>query len=268
MSERDVTAYLERIGFDAPVRHDLDTLAALQIAHLQAVPFEALEVFCGRPVVADDDWAWNKVVERGRGGWCFEANGAFAVLLGELGFEVRRLGAAVLLAGPNVLVDHLVLEVQLDEPYLVEVGFGDNAPITPLRLSQRGPIETIGGTFEFLSSPHGTTLAQHVDGVPEARYRFKRVAHRLADFEAASARLRGDPTLHWSTSPFATRLDDADGTRLTLTRNQLKTIDAHGNVDREPVPPESWNDVLRERFGIAETVTPDQLIKQDGRTAP
>ena len=124
MSERDVTAYLERIGFDAPVRHDLDTLAALQIAHLQAVPFEALEVFCGRPVVADDDWAWNKVVERGRGGWCFEANGAFAVLLGELGFEVRRLGAAVLLGGPNVLVDHLVLEVQLDEAYLVEVGFG------------------------------------------------------------------------------------------------------------------------------------------------
>ena len=91
---------------------------------------------------------------------------------------------------------------------------------------------------------------------------------QFADFEAASARLRGDPTLHWSTSPFATRLDDADGTRLTLTRNQLKTIDAHGNVDREPVPPESWNDVLRERFGIAETVTPDQLIKQDGRTAP
>ena len=27
MSERDVTAYLERIGFDAPIRHDLDTLA-------------------------------------------------------------------------------------------------------------------------------------------------------------------------------------------------------------------------------------------------
>ena len=150
---RDVGAYLERIGYDGPVAIDLDTLTRLQLAHLQAVPFEALEVFAGRPVHADDDWVWTKVVERRRGGWCFEANGAFALLLEGLGFEVRRLGAAVLLAGPATAIDHLVLEVMLDEPYLVEVGFGDNAPITPLPLQRAGPIETVGGTFELLDCP-------------------------------------------------------------------------------------------------------------------
>lgn len=259
----DVDRYLERIGFDGPLRVDLATLTALQLAHLRAVPFEALEVFAGRRVHADDDWAWNKIVERGRGGWCFEANGAFAQLLEAVGFAVKRLGAAVLLGGPNVMIDHLVLEVQLEQAYLVEVGFGDFSPITPLPLAVRGPIDTIAGTFEFLASPQGTTLTQHVDGVPAPRYRFKRVAHALADFTAASDRLQGDPTMHWSTSPFATRLIDERGTRLTLTRAELKTA-LGTDVQRESVSPDEWNDVLWERFRIRERFDPDQLIKHDG----
>lgn len=255
---RDVDAYLKRIGWDGPIAHDLDTLTRLQLKHLQAVPFEALEVYAGRAVKADDDWAWNKIVERKRGGWCFEANGAFAVLLEELGFSVQRLGAAVLLGGPSTLIDHLVLEVMLDESFLVEVGFGDQAPITPLPLQRAGPIETLGGTFEFLPSPQGTTLAQHVDGVPEARYRFKRVNHRLTDFQPASDLLSGDPTMHWSTSPFATRLLDEHGTRITLTRRGLK-IDGGGEVERTDVAPEEWNDLLAEHFGISEAFAAEDL---------
>lgn len=260
---RDVDAYLERIGFVGDVTPDLATLTALQAAHLRTVPFEALEVFAGRRVQADDDWAWNKIVDRRRGGWCFEANGAFALLLDALGFRVRRLGAAVLLGGPAVLIDHLVLEVELDEAYLVEVGFGDQAPITPLPLAQAGPIESPGGIFEFLSSPQGTTLAEHVDGIPEARYRFKRVAHALADFAAASDRLQDDRSMHWSTSPFATRLLD-DGTRLTLTRGELKIVRGRDEVERRPVPPQDWNAVLAEHFGIDEAFAPAQLVKQEG----
>jgi len=258
--DSDVVRYLNRIRFDGPLSGDLATLTALQLAHLQAVPFEALDVFAGRPVSADNNWAWGKVVERARGGWCFEANGAFAQLLDKLGFAVTRLGAAVLLGGPNVLIDHLVLEVMLDQPYLVEVGFGDQAPITPLPLHQRGPIETRAGTFEFLASPQGTTLAQHVDGVPEARYRFKRVAHELSEFESASQRLSLDRSLHWSTSPFATRLIDADGTRITLSRRGFKTQRA-GETERVPVAAHEWNDVLRDNFGIAESFTPADLAR-------
>ena len=261
---RNVEAYLERIGWTGAIANDLDTLTALQLAHLQTVPFEALDVYAGRAVKADDDWAWHKVVERRRGGWCFEANGAFAVLLEELGFSVQRLGAAVLLAGPSTLIDHLVLEVMLDQPYLVEVGFGDQAPITPLPLAQGGAIETIGGTFEFLASPQGTTLAQHVDGVPEARYRFKRVNHRLVDFQPASDLLSGDRTRHWSTSPFATRLLDAEGTRITLTRRGFKT-ERGGVVDRIDVAPEDWNDMLAEHFGIDEAFSPDDLDRASER---
>ena len=240
MNRDQIAAYLQRIGIDAPAGLGLDALTRLQLAHLQAVPFEALAIFAGRSVTADDNWTYSKVVDQQRGGWCFELNGAFAQLLEALGFEVRRLAAAVLLDGPTTIVDHLVLEVVLDQPYLVEVGFGADAPIEPLPLNQAGPIETRDGVFEFLNSPQGTTLAQIVDGVPKALYRFKRVSHQPADFEATSMRLQDDPTLHWSTSPFATRLIDDKGTRLTLTRDRLRRI-RQGEVDDTPVEPADWN---------------------------
>lgn len=258
MQPFQLEAYLQRIGIDAPAGPGLDSLTRLQLAHLQAVPFENLAIFAGRSVTADDNWTFSKVVDQQRGGWCFELNGAFAQLLEALGFQVRRLAAAVLLNGPTTIVDHLVLEVALDQAYLVEVGFGADAPIVPLPLSQVGPIETRDGTFEFLDSPQGTTLAQIVNGVPEARYRFKRVSHQPSDFEATSMRLQSDPTLHWSTSPFATRLVDDKGTRLTLTRDRLR-LTRGGEIEDTPVDPNDWNEVLFEHFGIIESVPPEAL---------
>ena len=253
-----VDQYLERIAFDGEVRHDLATLTALQLAHLRAVPFENLHIFSGRGVRTDPGWFRQKIVEQKRGGWCFEINGAFAELLDGLRFEVKRLGAAVLLDGPATLVDHLVLEVVLDQPYLVEVGFGDDAPIVPLPLQAAGPIDGRSGLFEFIESPQGTTLTQLVDGVPQARYRFKRVNHAMVDFEPASQRLQGDPMLHWSVSPFATRLLDERGTRLTLTRSSLKTRSGDV-VNRVPVDRHEWNEVLLEHFGLREAFSPDEL---------
>ena len=261
LSPGDVSAYLGRIGIDAPAGIGLDALTRLQLAHLQSVPFENLAIFAGRSVTTDNNWTFSKVVDQVRGGWCFELNGAFAQLLEALDFTVYRLAAAVLVGGPNKVVDHLVLEVVLDQPYLVEVGFGDDAPIVPLPLQAAGPIETRCGTFEFLNSPQGTTLTQIVDGVPEARYRFKRVNHAPIDFEPASMCLQDDPKLFWSTSPFATRLIDDQGTRLTLTRDRLRTRRGEKTTD-ESVDPHDWNDVLFEHFGIVEQVPPEALERR------
>jgi N-hydroxyarylamine O-acetyltransferase len=261
LSAGELHAYLQRIRIDTPAGPGLDSLTRLQLAHLQAVPFENLAVFAGRSVTTDNNWTFSKVVDQQRGGWCFELNGAFAQLLEALDFTVHRLAAAVLVGGPNQIVDHLVLEVVLDQPYLVEVGFGDNAPIVPLPLQVAGPIETRSGTFEFLNSPQGTTLTQHVDGVPEARYRFKRVNHDPSDFEPVSMRLQSDPTLLWSTTPFATRLVDDQGTRLTLTRDKLKTRGG-ASAAEESVDPNDWNDVLFEYFGIVESVPPEALERR------
>lgn len=263
LTPSDLHAYLDRIAMSrvdtAPDPDDLEYLVALQAAHLVAVPFENLEVYDRRPVRSDDRWAFDKIVNRRRGGWCFEANGGFAQLLEALGYPVTRLGAAVLLEGPNETVDHLTLEVVVDQPYLVDVGFGAEGPIVPLALNQKGPVDTPTGRYEFMASPQGTTLVKWRDGAARALYRFKRVDHRLAEFEPASQRLQADRTLHWSTKPFATRLVDATGKRITLTTNGLSVTGGDagaGEAVRSPVDPADWPSVLAEQFAIDDPVTP------------
>ena len=243
-----VDAYLERIEAERPQEPDLDSLARLQFAHLVSVPFENIDVFDRVPVSVDQEASLAKIIDRGRGGWCFEANGAFAWLLEQLGFTVRRLGAAVLLDGPNTLVDHLAIEVQLDRPYLVDVGFGDSF-IRPLDLSIGEPQDGGKARFQFLPSPQGTTLAEIDDGLPAARYRFKRVAHELADFAGASQRLYDDADAHWQRWPFATRLLGDDADRVTLLADRLKIRRGAETVET-PVDEADWDDVLLQWFGM------------------
>ena len=76
-----------------------------------------------------------------RGGWCFELNGTFARLLEALGFTVTRYSAAVVLCEPGTPdFAHLTLRVDLDRPWLCDVGFGDSFT-APLLLDETGDQE-------------------------------------------------------------------------------------------------------------------------------
>lgn len=255
----DVPAYLNRIGFDTEPTKDLETLTNLQRAHLSTVPFENLDIVERIPVRTDLEWSVDKVVNKRRGGWCFELNGAFAALLRALGFEVRLLGAAVLLDGPNDLIDHLTLEVTLEKPYLVDVGFGESF-IVPLELNRTGPQDGISGVFEFIGSAQGTTLTRHDEaGTPVPSYRFKRVDKALADFVPVSDRLRSDPSLHWQHKPFATRLIDRGPDRITLLKDRL-TMVLDGIRTETPIEPEKWGDALEEHFHMTRPGGPDDDV--------
>lgn len=259
LSNEVVDAYLRRIGIERPrpdIDPDLSTLRELMLAHLVHVPFENLDVFHQVPVRTDLDWSVPKIVEQRRGGWCFELNGAFASLLVSLGFEVRRLGAAVLLGGPNTVIDHLCLEVTVDHPHLVDVGFGDTF-LRPLALNRTDEQDGGNGTYQLLPSPIGTTLAKLVDGVPAAHYRFKRVAHTLSDFDAASAALAEDSAGNFRQNPVVTRLVDTSGARVTLTTDRLTITSGDGNeISSQEVTSSSWWPMVEEWFGIQGPIGP------------
>lgn len=247
-----IEAYLERIGLSEVPGVSIAGLSVLQRAHLTTVPFENIDVANGVRVETNLEHSIDKVLQRGRGGWCFELNGAFSALLRSLGFEVGLLGAAVLLDGPSAVIDHLALEVMIDEPFLVDVGFGESF-IAPLRLNSADEQDGGSGLFQFIASPQGTTLAKIDDGVPVAQYRFKRVFHELVDFTPASDSLQDDKTLHWSAKPFATRLIDGGPKRVTLLKDRLK-FHGDGLTDETPVALDEWNAVLREWFGMQDGV--------------
>jgi N-hydroxyarylamine O-acetyltransferase len=137
----DIQAYYDRIGFTDEARADVATLRALHRAHLQAIPYDSLDVQLGRPVSLDPEAAFDKIVVRRRGGWCYEMNGLFGAVLQQIGFKVTRMaGAAVReLRGDFMNASHLVLLVEAeslpDGPWIADVGFGDGA-LEPFPLAE------------------------------------------------------------------------------------------------------------------------------------
>ena len=249
----DADAYLSRIGVSGPVEITLDDLERLQRAHLTSEPFENLDVFHRRGVETGIEWSVPKIVTRGRGGWCFELNGAFGALLESLGFEVKRMAATVLLPSttgspPSPIPTHLTLQVMLDEPYLVDVGFGDSF-IRPLPLTSKGPHEGGVGEFVFESDGDVTTLLASGPGSPEPQYRFGPAPRVSADFDAASEMLQTQPGLQWTKAPFATRLLDGGPDRVTLLRNRIN-FRRDGEWTEEPVAEEDWSATLAEWFDM------------------
>jgi len=134
-------SYLHRVGFRGSVRPSADTLARLLRCHVLSVPFENLDVQLGKPVTMDAEATFDKIVGRGRGGWCYEQNGLFGWALSEAGFDVTRVAAAVRRdeRGADALANHLCLLVRTpDEPgsvFLADAGFGGSM-ISPIPLEE------------------------------------------------------------------------------------------------------------------------------------
>ncbi|MEU4119947.1 arylamine N-acetyltransferase [Kitasatospora sp. NPDC028055] len=240
-------AYLERIGVPDPGAPSAAGLARLQEAHLRAVPFENLSVHLGEPIVLDPAALVAKVVDRRRGGFCYELNGAFAELLRSLGYRVSLLAARVFGGEqPGPPFDHLALRVDLDEPWLADVGFGRFTRL-PVRLDGRAE----------QSDPHGTALLRPygddgdldvlLDGVPQ--YRIDRRPYPLADFV---------PTCWWHAtspkSPFARgttcSMLAADGGRTTLNGTRLVRTAPDGTRTEEELTDAAALSAYREHFGI------------------
>lgn len=246
----DVAAYLSRIRLAGDIAPNLVNLEKLQRAHLTWVPFENLHVYHRRGVETTPEWSVPKIVDRGRGGWCFELNGAFGTLLEALGYEVARLGAVVLFGDTDAfpVPDHLTLRVQLDRPYLVDVGFGESF-IKPLPLDSEGPHNGGTGQFGFEFNGDETTLLAFEDGTPVPQFCFDSTPRVPADFDQSSRKLQTQPTSRWTETPFATRLLDGGPDRVTLLSDRIKFL-RNGNWTEEPVAEADWAALLDQWFDL------------------
>ena len=189
LSEATVGRYLERLGVPKPDTPTLGALRALQAAHLREIPFENASVLRGDQIPLDLPSLVDKVLGRGRGGFCYELNGLFAALLEALGYTVFLRSARVFQEGATVgpPFDHLCLEVPLDgERWLVDVGFGYSF-LEPLRLMESVEQEDPSGRFRLLpvAGSEGAVDVEwlHSDGSWRGQYRIDPGTFALADFE-------------------------------------------------------------------------------------
>ena len=69
VSSMNLSAYFNRIDYDGVPKADVETLRALSRAHVDAIPFDPLDVQLGAPVTRAPEAAFDKIVNRKRGGW-------------------------------------------------------------------------------------------------------------------------------------------------------------------------------------------------------
>jgi N-hydroxyarylamine O-acetyltransferase len=252
----NVQAYLARIGYSGSITPTLETLRALHRAHLLAVPFENLDIWVGRKIVIDENAFVCKVVDERRGGFCYELNGAFAALLRTLGFQVTLLSAGVARAdgsrGPEF--DHLILRVDLDEPWLADVGFGDSF-LEPLRLrvdvEQADPV----AGFRLVREGGRIELERAVgDGQWKRQYSFTLRPRRLEEFAAMCHYHQTSPDSHFTKNRICSRATPEG--RITLSGMQLIVTHKARREETTLTSDQEWNEALRTHFGIVGLVQP------------
>jgi N-hydroxyarylamine O-acetyltransferase len=245
MHDETAREYLRRIGATAPTKPDLESLADLMRRHLATVPFENLSIHLGEPIVLDEDALLAKIVGRNRGGFCYELNGAFAALLRHLGYAVTVLAARVITpVGLGPPFDHMTLRVDLDEPWLTDVGFGRFVS-QPVRLDVRGDQHDPAGVVRVEPAPYDD-LDVHLNGEPQ--FRMEQRPRDLDEFAATCWYHQSSPESHFTQS-LACSLPTSRG-RITLSGRHLITT-----VDGERTEQELDSDAAvlacyRDAFGI------------------
>ena len=226
----DIKRYLERIGYHGDFGTDLRTLRALHRAHLLNVPFENLDIALRRPIVLDEQSLYRKVVDCGRGGFCYELNGLFAALLREIGFNVDLLSARVWDKDHYTQeFDHMALMVHLEDRWLADVGFGASF-IEPMQFVPGVEQLDIDTSYRLQPEKDRWRLesrAEVQDWAPQ--YQFSTMSFELRDFEAMCQWQQTSPDLHFTHRSICSKAT-SDG-RVTIS--DLKLIMTSNKVRRE-----------------------------------
>ena len=229
----DLNAYLARVGIaETPSEPSPETLAQLQLAQAQHIPFENMDPLTGKVPNLEPGALWRKLIEQRRGGYCFEVNALFGMALSALGFEAMPIMARVRNGAPRGGPrSHRAFIVSFaGESYLADCGFGGGAPFTPVQLDRTEPQEIMGETYRIRrdAETQEEVLERQVQEGWYGLYGFERSPAFEPDFEAANF-----VTARWDKAPFPDNLMMARVTeegRNTLFNRALK-VTAKGESD-------------------------------------
>jgi len=248
--------------------------------HVLSVPFGCLAIHCGEIIILELPHLYRKVVDQRREGFCYELNGLFSWLLGELGYTgVSLLPAQVYSPvtqryGPPR--GHVVLLVELEgRRWLCDVGFG-KCFRSPLILEAGREQRQETGTYT-LSEDQGTWYVRRsiIDGdsvqacaTENTLYKFTLASQRFEDFRATCLYQQTSPhSLFFSKSLCCFNLPSG---LITLTGRKLSTTQFMPTGDREmtvtkELEEEQIPEILRERFGIT---LHNKLVPKDQDIVP
>jgi N-hydroxyarylamine O-acetyltransferase len=250
----DLDAYLRRLSYDGPCEPSLAVLGAIVAAHAAAIPYENINVLLKRGVHLDLASLQHKLVDSGRGGYCFEQNTLLEAGLNALGFSVTPLVARVVRGNPNPVEvgrNHKILRVELPEgPYLADVGFGSLTPTAPLEFHPEKEQATPHEPFRLI--PHGSQLMlqARLGDVWDSLFRFTLEPAPSIDYEMGNWFTSTHPA-----SPFIANLIVARpiaGGRTTVFNRRFTIRDRDNRTTRRTLDNVGdYRDVLVGEFGLS-----------------
>jgi N-hydroxyarylamine O-acetyltransferase len=247
----NIQAYLNRIGYTGEREVSLAVLRSLHAQHLFSVPFENLDIHYGKQIALEVSSIYKKVVEKKRGGFCYELNLLFHGLLKELGFESRIIAARIFdsqgVLGPAF--DHMCLLVELEQLWLVDVGFGDLF-LHPIAL-QEDIIQTDGRNYFKVERMvlDGYVLLMSSEKTAFCRkYIFDTQAQVVSDFTFLCQDKQTNPNSYFVRNKVCTRPTRTG--RITLFNQKL--IHKEGEQKQESFleDEEQFTAVLRKQFDL------------------
>lgn len=204
MTDLQIDQYLARIGAERPRELSPQSLMELTRAHLEQVPFEVLQMTEGHTEPSlEPEALFGKIVGSRRGGYCFELNKLFFLLLQALGFDCYPVGVRVLMGRPEPrAISHRGIVVRFgEEKWYCDVGFGGQGPKGILRLAYTGVQTLVYESFRVLREEDGCYTIVYLDGERQTRMlKFRDELWLDVDF----AMLNGYYANH-SRSPFSKR---------------------------------------------------------------
>lgn len=250
----DLDAYFARISYAGARDASLATLRGIVAAHVQAIPFENLDVLLGRPIALDEQAIVQKLVHDRRGGYCFEQNGLLLAVLEALGFRVKPISARVRLQRPRDFIPprtHAFLRVELEgESWLADVGVGGLSPSSPLRLNVEGEQPTLHEPRRIVREEgklfHQVLLGSEWSDVCE----FTLEEMPFIDRELANWFTSAHPQSHFRNRLLVARAEP-EGARRTLLNQELSFRGADGHAAKRTLGSyEELIDVLATDFSL------------------
>ncbi|MEQ8928048.1 MAG: arylamine N-acetyltransferase [Fulvivirga sp.] len=252
MTTKSISQYLERIGL-----HDsktgLESLIKLQQHHIENIPFENLDVVVGREIDLDRSYLYNKIIHRGRGGYCFELNLLYAELLAALGFTTYPVLGRVWLRNPPSRPprNHLAHLVKVNSDlYITDVGFGGLAPRIPLNIHDTSIKNDNDGEVRIQSLINGEFMIQRrSDNGWANQYSFELAEISEDDIKISNFYMSRNPASHFYKDRFIGKFN-AQG-RIGLFNNKFSKRNGINVVSTDVVNyGDEWIEKLRSEFNI------------------
>ena len=249
-----IKAYLDRIDYNGLLDGSADTLANLQECHLKAVPYENIDILQEIPLSLEIDDLFDKVVNRHRGGYCFELNAIFRWLLEELDYQVTSLMARFWKDEPNPPPKrrHHVLKVAAENTnYLCDVGVGVPIPLRPIKMEECLEQKINGQSYklERTGDPYvGWMLFELKEGEWCRLYSFTEEPQYQKDFIMATYWCENaSDSIFINDAMVAIRTDEG---RNTIDGKKFKLFRTDGVKTFTPQTKKEYKDALKKYFGI------------------